>query len=91
MKQSTTIYFSSLFPDIYPQVFQRIKKAFSKYQVDYELVYGTKDICARDYMPILISDNKLIQYKYEPDYLKAKYDDSRTLFTDVDLATVYRT
>lgn len=58
---------------------KRITEALDANQVSYAFLNNTKDIWARDYMPIQISDNKFIQYQYEPDYLQhEKYASIKT-------------
>ncbi len=41
-----------------------------KYNVRHGFLEGTKDIWARDYMPIQIAKDKFVQFRYEPTYLK---------------------
>lgn len=47
-----------------------ITKIFDKHGIQYKFLKGTKDIWARDYMPIQKSLNEFIQFRYEPSYLK---------------------
>lgn len=48
----------------------RICEILSKHSVEYDFLKGTKDIWARDYMPIQIDKDRFIQFRYEPNYLK---------------------
>jgi len=68
----TEVYFSSLLEKTpkYQKDFETIKEVLYKHKVAYELIEGTKDIWARDYMPITNSKGALIQCRYEPSYLK---------------------
>ena len=43
-----------------------------KHHVKYAFIKGTKDIWCRDYMPVQIESGKLIQFKYDPSYLKGE-------------------
>jgi agmatine/peptidylarginine deiminase len=45
----------------------------------------TKDIWARDYMPIQVNSNKYIEYRYDPDYLQGIQADRRGLKSYPDL------
>jgi agmatine deiminase len=47
-----------------------ITKIFDKYGIQYEFLKGTKDIWARDYMPVQKSMNDFVQFRYEPSYLE---------------------
>ena len=59
--------------------YKNLVNVLSDYDVSSELIGGTKDIWARDYMPCQVDQNKFLQYNYDPDYLKLKrYVASRT-------------
>jgi hypothetical protein len=47
--------------------------------IEWGEIEGTKDIWIRDYMPIQLSDDKFLVYKYDPDYLK---DSGKEYLTD---------
>ncbi len=40
--------------------------------IRFDYLKNTKDIWCRDYMPVQVSKNKFIQFKYSPSYLSAK-------------------
>ena len=52
-------------------------------QVDYEFLTRTKDIWARDYMPIQVSDNKFIEFRYDPDYLQGEENRIYKTYPDI--------
>lgn len=56
----------------YVSTCQMIIQILKKHNIEFNFLKTTKDIWARDYMPIQISDNKFIEYRYDPDYLQAK-------------------
>jgi agmatine/peptidylarginine deiminase len=70
--QTNTIYFSELiktdprFRKTSHQIFSILDSIGAKYK----FLPNTKDIWARDYMPIQVSSNKFIEYRYDPDYLQ---------------------
>ena len=79
--QTNKIYFSRKLEENpkYSETCRQIIKTLDSYSVNYEFLEKTKDIWARDYMPIQVSEDKFIEYRYDPDYLKQnKYIDSRT-------------
>lgn len=49
---------------------QGIVDILKRYNIKYDFLKGTKDIWARDYMPIQIDDTRFVQFRYEPTYLK---------------------
>ena len=64
---------------------KKICDILDKYGVEYNFLKGTKDIWARDYMPIQVSENKFIEYRYDPDYLQGSYKGYRDLKTYPDI------
>jgi agmatine deiminase len=56
----------------------QIVTILDSFGVRYNYLPGTKDIWARDYMPIQVSDTKFIEYRYDPDYLQGTWEDIET-------------
>lgn len=52
--------------------YKTIDKVLRFFEIKHEFLCSTKDYWARDYMPIQINDNYLVQYCYNPDYLREK-------------------
>jgi agmatine/peptidylarginine deiminase len=73
--QTNTIYFSSMLKSKpkFTGAFNRIVSELKRLGIEPILIEHTKDIWARDYMPIQVNDKRFIQYQYEPDYLKDKH------------------
>lgn len=73
-QETNFVYFSELLKtiEVYSQGCDRITAILDKYQIKYDFLKGTKDIWARDYMPIQTDVNRFIQFRYEPSYLKDK-------------------
>ena len=70
------VYISELFEERFPDSFNRLTAILKKHGVEYRFLKGTKDIWCRDYMPIQTESGKLIQFRYEPSYLKGEEWDS---------------
>ncbi len=85
--QTNTIYFSELLKTDkrYKSTYNEIEKALDSIGINFKLIPKTKDIWARDYMPIQISDDKFIEYRYDPDYLQGKQKSRRNLKTYPDI------
>ena len=66
------VYMSELLKTGYPETCERLIKILEKHHVKYAFLKGTKDIWCRDYMPIQTKSGKLVQFKYDPSYLKGK-------------------
>ncbi|MFN6945973.1 MAG: agmatine deiminase family protein [Cytophagaceae bacterium] len=78
----SSVYFSDLLPQKHCIFWNNLKKILEDLQVGYHLLPHTKDIRARDYMPVQV-ESHLIQFRYDPDYL-AKDPDLRT---DLEMVT----
>ena len=79
-KGKEIVYLSELLEEHFPECFNRLTYILKKHGVDYRLLKGTKDIWCRDYMPIQTESGNLIQFRYEPSYLKGnkEWEDSRS-------------
>ena len=64
------VYISDKLKEFYPNVYSRLTRLFDEMEIEWGELKGTKDIWIRDYMPIQLSDDKFLVYKYDPDYLK---------------------
>lgn len=86
-RHTNIIYFSKRlktdlrFSDTYEQISETLKSLGIKPR----LLPNTKDIWARDYMPIQISKSIFIEYRYDPDYLQGKWKGYRDLKTYPDI------
>ncbi len=83
--EGQTVFMSELLMDRYPETCQNLINIFEKHNTNYSFLKGTKDIWCRDYMPVRIESGKLIQFRYEPSYLKGKpeWEESRSDVEDV--------
>jgi agmatine deiminase len=79
-KEKQTVYLSEQLKTNYPETCDRLIKILEKHEVNYLFIKGTKDIWCRDYMPVQTPSGKLIQFKYDPSYLKGKkeWEESRS-------------
>lgn len=64
------IYFSALFPVLYPTDAETLFAALAAHDVPYALLDGTRDIWLRDFIPVRTGSGKLVSFRYEPSYLK---------------------
>lgn len=85
--QTNTIYFSKLIKtdNRSKKTFDKIEKVLDSFGLESKFIPNTKDIWARDYMPIQINDSKYIEYRYDPDYLQGNWNGSRDLKTYPDI------
>ena len=64
------LIFSDLFPKYHPRVAADFFAALTRHGVNFELIGDTKDIWARDYLPLVCADGQVCSYVYNPDYLR---------------------
>lgn len=72
--QTNFVYFSELLKSKYPEEFAKIVTVLEKHKVEYGLLNGTKGYWCRDYMPIQISNDEFVGFRYEPSYHKKPED-----------------
>ena len=79
-KGNEVVYLSELLEKRFPECYNRLTSILKKHGVEYRLLKGTKDIWCKDYMPIQTESGTLIQFRYEPSYLKGnkELEDSRS-------------
>lgn len=70
--ETNKVYFSELLKtnSDYEDAYNGIIRILNKHKVDYDFLIGTKDIWARDYMPVQKDVGSFVQFRYEPYYLK---------------------
>lgn len=72
--ETNFIYFSELLKtdSEYRSTFKELTDVLDSCNIQYDFLQNTKDIWARDYMPIQAGKDLYIEYRYDPDYLQAK-------------------
>ena len=86
-KDTKIVYFSELLrTDLrFSETARQITDILDSFGVKHRFLLGTKDIWARDFMPIQISENKYIEFRYDPDYLQGTCKDRREIKTYPDI------
>ncbi len=83
-KNTNIVYLSDLLQtdERFEKTCNRLKQILEKGNIKYKFLKSTKDIWCRDYMPIQVENDELIQFRYEPSYLKNEFNlqsDPRTV------------
>ncbi|MDO4949348.1 MAG: agmatine deiminase family protein [Bacteroidales bacterium] len=75
-----TVYVSSILKEKFPHAAEELFSVLRKHKVTVKELNNTKDIWCRDYMPVQNSMGELIQFKYNPSYLRGKteWEESRS-------------
>lgn len=64
------VYFSQLIERKFASVYSEVYEKLDGFGLKAKLLPETKDIWARDFMPIQVNGDKFVEYRYDPDYLK---------------------
>ena len=83
--QTNKIYLSDKLSADFPEVSKRIESKLNAFGFNPDFLHNTKDIWARDYMPIQINNITYIEYRYDPDYLQGSTKGYRDLKTYPDI------
>jgi agmatine deiminase len=83
MSHSSTLFLADTLPRFYPKFFRRFKNTLLQHGIDMQLLPGTKDVWARDYMPVPTGTGALVRFTYFPLYLRKRAAD-RASISDVD-------
>ena len=86
--QKKNLFVSSVLADKYTSDFQKIKEILDKHSVECRFIHQTKDIWARDYMPVQVGLDKFVQFRYEPEYLNG-FVDLRTIPSEIEMLKDY--
>jgi agmatine deiminase len=73
-------YFSDLFrtDKRYKKSSAEVFSILDSFKITYKFLPNTRDIWARDYMPIQVTNDKFIEFRYDPDYLQGDSEDKET-------------
>lgn len=80
LSEEQTVYLSEELKNKYPATCDKLTQILNKHNIKYSFLKATKDIWCRDYMPVQTPSGKLIQFTYNPSYLRGKkeWEDSRS-------------
>jgi agmatine deiminase len=57
----------------FPAVYSGLRDILGRHEIPLRKIPGTRSIWCRDYMPIQVSKDRFVQFRYAPDYLTGKY------------------
>jgi len=70
--QTNFLFLADSLPLKYGRFYHELESLLQTHHVEFGLLPKTNDIWAVDYMPIQISENLFVRFKYNPSYLKGK-------------------
>ena len=74
------VYLSALLKERFPDTCARLVSLLGEHGIPCRFLEGTRDVWCRDYMPVQTASGKLVQFRYDPSYLRGKpeWEASRT-------------
>lgn len=69
-QETNFLYLPDTLEQNYPDFLGNLMEGLKQLDIPVGIIHGTKDVCAKDYMPIQIADNKFVQFIYDPNYSK---------------------
>lgn len=66
------IFIADTLPSKMPSFYTHFVKAIASAGLEYDILKGTADIWAVDYMPVQLLENQFVQYIFKPDYLATR-------------------
>ena len=72
MERPNAVYVSSILKEKFPYAAEQLFSVLKKHNVTVKELCNTNDIWCRDYMPVQNRMGELIQFEYNPSYLKGK-------------------
>jgi len=70
--QTDLLCFADCLPKMQSVFYDRLTRVLKSCKKDFDLLPGTKDIWAVDFMPIQISRKHFVRFTYNPDYLQSE-------------------
>lgn len=81
--ETNFLYLADSLSKEFSEFYSAFEKLLLIHHIQFSLLPGTKDVWARDFMPIQIERNRFVQFSYQPDYL-IKYKKWIKTISDVD-------
>ncbi len=88
--QTNFVYFSALLkskPE-FKSFSTQLISILDRHKISYGFLPETNDIWCRDYMPAQVTENKFIEYRYDPDYLQEIKYRKRKTYPDIVCDTI---
>ena len=84
-QETNFVYISGRLSERYPAFFEELSEILNRESISFGLLPHTNDIWCRDYMPVQVSKDRFVQFKYMPIYLQgSKKKKNRETITDAN-------
>jgi agmatine deiminase len=86
--QTNFVYFSERLKDKHSNFVNELTKILNRHGYEPKFLKNTNDIWCRDYMPVQVSENKFVEYRFDPDYLLDRKWRRRKTYPDLVCETL---
>lgn len=69
-RETNFLYLADTLPHKFPVFHSQLSTSLNALNIPHSLLPETADVWARDYMPVQVTENKLVSFVYKPDYLQ---------------------
>jgi agmatine deiminase len=77
------VFISDRLPARHPALVDALGRILADHGIPLRTIAGTRDIWCRDYMPVQLAPGDVLQYRYEPDYLRDGFEHLMTRPGDI--------
>lgn len=78
-EQTNSLYLADCLSRKYPDFFRHFIRALKNSKTSFRLIPDTKDVWVKDFMPVQISRNQFVRFRYEPNYLMKSHRGRSTI------------
>ena len=71
-QETNVVFVADTLEREFPAVYFGLKDILGGHDIPLRTIPGTRSIWCRDYLPIQVSEDRFIQFRYTPDYLAGK-------------------
>ena len=71
--ETNVVFVADTLEPRFPEVFQGLREILADHGIPFGVIPGTRDIWCRDYMPIQVGNDRFVQFRYAPGYLRGRY------------------
>lgn len=84
-KETNVVYFSEWLAKDHKKFYEDLTNILNEQKIAHRLLHHTKDYWVRDFMPIQLSQNDFLKYKYQPSYLSSHITDCEKACDEISI------
>lgn len=90
-EQTNLLYIADKLPGKFPEFHDSFSRALANLGIIRKMIPGTRDVWAKDYMPVQVNESRFVLFRYQPDYLmstakwKKTISDTKSICQDIGI------